>query len=92
MELKFEKKGPSSNKAMRKKIALSMMIVGFLREASKELSEKDMKDIINAHAVVFSSLAGGMSAGGYSFLEKMLKGIEDGAKETLEEINKNETV
>ena len=92
MELKFEKSGSSSNKAMREKIALSMMIVGFLREVSKELSEKDMKDLINAHAVVFSTLAGGMSAVGYIFLEKMLKGIEDGAKETLEEINKNETV
>lgn len=92
MELKFEREGPSSNRAMSKKAALSMMIVGFIREASKELSEKEVKDLINAHAVVFSSLAGGMSAGGYSFLEKMLKGIEDGAKEILEEINKNETV
>lgn len=91
MELKFEREGPSSNRAMSKKAALSMMIVGFIREASKELSENDMKDLINAHAIMFSTLAGGMSAGGYSFLEKRLNGIENESKEILREM-KNETV
>lgn len=88
MKLEFKKGGPSSNKAIRKKIALSMMIVKFLRKESKKLSEKDMKDLINAHAIMFSSLAGGMSAGGYSFLEKRLNGIENEAKEILREMKK----
>lgn len=88
MELKFEKEGPSSNRAIRKKIALSMMIVKFLRKESKKLSEKDMKDLINAHAIMFSTLAGGMSAGGYSFLEKMTKDIETESKKTLKEMKK----
>lgn len=83
MELEFKNGGPSSNKAIRKKIALSMMIVKFLRKESKKLSEKDMKDLINAHAIMFSTLAGGMSAGGYSFLEKMTKGIETESKKLL---------
>ena len=91
MELEFKKKGPSSNKAIRKKIALSMMNVKFLRKASKELSKKDMEDLINAHAIMFSTLAGGMSAGGYSSLKKMLNGIEKESKEILREM-KNETV
>lgn len=92
MELKFEKSGPSSNKAVREKINLSMMIVGFLREASKELSEKEMKDLVHAHIVMLSTIAAGMSEYGYVCLETMLKGLEDGAKVTLEEIGKNETV
>lgn len=92
MELKFEKGGSSSNKAVREKIALSTMIVGFLREASKELSEKDMKDLINAHVIMLSTFASAMSALGYESLETMMKGVEMASKETLEEINKNETV
>lgn len=92
MELKFEKEGSSSNRAISKKIALSMIIVGFLREASKDLSEKEMNDLINAHIVMLSTIAAGMSEYGYVCLETMLKGLEDGAKETLKEIGKNETV
>lgn len=65
MELKFEKSGSSSNKAMSKKIALSMMIVGFLREARKDLSEKEMEDLINAHVIMLSTFASAMSALGY---------------------------
>lgn len=92
MKLKFEKKGPSSNKAIRKKIALSMMIVGFIREARKDLSEKEMKDLINAHVIMLSTFASAMSALGYESLETMMKGVEMASKETLEEIGKNETV
>ena len=88
MKLEFKKGGPSSNKAIRKKIALSMMIVKFLRKESKKLSEKDMKDLINAHAIMFSSLAGGMSAGGYKKKKKRLNGIENEAKEILREMKK----
>lgn len=92
MELKFEKEGPSSNKAIRKKINLSMMIVGFLREARKDLSEKDMKDLINAHVIMLSTFASAMSALGYESLETMMKGVEMSSKETLKEMDKNETV
>ena len=91
MELKFEQGGPSSDKAMRKKIDLSMMVTRFLREASKELSGKEMEDLINCQTIMFENLAVVIATSGYEFFEIAMDHLENVAKKALEEMN-HETV